>query len=87
MKAINNYNKVLHFLSKWVTCTVLVIIMSCDNFVEVEVPNSQLIGVTVFEDNATANAAMTSVYASIRDNGLLTGTSLGISNNLNSSVL
>ena len=25
---------------------------------------------------------MTSVYASIRDNGLLTGTSLGISNNL-----
>lgn len=82
MKAINNYNRVLHFLSKWVTCTVLVITMSCDNFVEVEVPNSQLIGVTVFEDNATANAAMTSVYASIRDNGLLTGTSLGISNNL-----
>jgi hypothetical protein len=50
--------------------------------VEVDVPNSQLIGATIFEDNATANAAMTNIYASMRDNALLTGTSFGLSNNL-----
>jgi len=55
---------------------------SCDSFVDVELPKSQLTTVTVFEDYATANAALIDTYANIRDKGMLTGTGLGISNQL-----
>jgi hypothetical protein len=54
----------------------------CDSFVEVDLPKSQLTNVTVFEDYATASAALTDIYSKIRDKGLLTGTSSGISNRL-----
>jgi hypothetical protein len=50
--------------------------------VEVDLPNSQLTSPGVFEEKATANAAMVDIYNKIRDNGLLTGTSSGISNQL-----
>ena len=55
---------------------------SCDSFVEVDLPNSQLTSPSVFEEKATANAVMVDIYNKIRDNGLLTGTSSGISNQL-----
>jgi len=57
-------------------------VVSCDSFVDIDLPESQLTGVTVFEDEATADAAMANIYANIRDNGLLTGTQFGLSNNL-----
>nr|WP_315199904.1 RagB/SusD family nutrient uptake outer membrane protein [uncultured Flavobacterium sp.] len=57
-------------------------IHSCDSFVEVDLPKSQLTNVTVFEDAATANAALSDIYAKIRDKGLLTGTRYGLSNQL-----
>ncbi|MBP4137248.1 RagB/SusD family nutrient uptake outer membrane protein [Flavobacterium geliluteum] len=57
-------------------------INSCDSFLEVDLPKSQLTTVTVFEDYATANAALTSIYAKIRDKGLLTGNNIGLSNQL-----
>lgn len=53
---------------------------SCDNFVDVAQPNSQLIGKTIFENNTTATAAMKDIYAKMRDSGLLTGKPLGLSN-------
>lgn len=56
------------------------LICSCDSFVEVELPKSQLTSATVFQDYSTANAAMASVYAKIRDNSLLSGNSSGLSN-------
>lgn len=52
---------------------------SCDNFVEVDIPNSQLTANGVFEEKSTADAAMTDIYSKIRDGGLLTGTSVGLS--------
>lgn len=55
---------------------------SCDSFVEVDLPRSQLTTVTVFEDYATADAALTNIYAKIRDTGLLTGNNRGLSNQL-----
>lgn len=55
---------------------------SCDSFVEVDLPKSQLTTVTVFEDYATADAALTDIYAKIRDKGLLTGNNRGLSNQL-----
>jgi hypothetical protein len=54
----------------------------CDSFVEVQLPKSQLTSVSVFENNATATAALTDIYAKIRDRGLLTGISTGLSNQL-----
>lgn len=58
------------------------LITGCDNFVDVELPDSQLTGTKVFEDAATANAAMTDIYSKMRDTGILTGLSGGISSNL-----
>lgn len=51
----------------------------CDDFVEVDVPNSQLTGTVVFEDKATANAALIALYSKLRDTGLLTGKTDGCS--------
>ncbi|TGD58969.1 RagB/SusD family nutrient uptake outer membrane protein [Flavobacterium humi] len=55
------------------------IINACDNFVDVDLPNSQLTATAVFEEKATANAAMTDIYSKIRDTGLLTGSASGLS--------
>jgi hypothetical protein len=58
------------------------LILSCDSFTEVDLPASQLPAASVFKDKATATAAMVDIYAKIRDNGLLTGTPTGLSNQL-----
>jgi hypothetical protein len=50
--------------------------------VEVELSKSQLGTKAVFEDYATADAALTAVYSKLRDNGMLTGTNSGLSNEL-----
>jgi starch-binding outer membrane protein, SusD/RagB family len=47
---------------------------SCDDFTEVERPSGQLTRPVVFEDPATADAALLYVYARMRDWGMLTGT-------------
>ncbi|MCV9926284.1 RagB/SusD family nutrient uptake outer membrane protein [Flavobacterium sp. LS1R49] len=57
-------------------------ITGCDNFVDVDLPSSQLTAEDVFEDKATANAAMVDIYTKIRENGLLTGGPSGISSQL-----
>lgn len=56
-----------------------VLFSACDSFVEVDLPSSQLTSATVFDEKATANAAMTDIYSKLRDNGLLTGTASGMS--------
>ena len=56
--------------------------LGCDNFVEVDLPPSQLNSSFVFNEEATATAAMTSVYAGMRDNGFFNGSLLGLSNQL-----
>lgn len=58
---------------------LLVSVFACDEFVEVDLPNSQLIADGVFEEKTTANAAMTHIYSKIRDVGLLTGSTVGLS--------
>jgi hypothetical protein len=66
-----------NFISLSLLCLLL---DGCDSFVEVELPTSQLTGNTIFDDKNTANAALANIYAQIRDNGLMTGKSNGISN-------
>ncbi len=77
--------KKYHF-SLWSTIGLLTILsftlFSCDDFVEVEIPNSQLVSEAVFQNKATAVAALTSVYAKMRDNGILTGSTSGFSHSL-----
>ncbi|WP_159801691.1 RagB/SusD family nutrient uptake outer membrane protein [Flavobacterium sp. MK4S-17] len=79
-KFINrNYRKLLFPLQ----CFVLsLFITQCESFNDVDLPNSQLTGQAVFESTTTANAAMAHIYASLRDSGLLTGNSNGLSNQL-----
>lgn len=54
----------------------------CDSFTDVDLPSSQLTAPTVFENKATANAAMVDIYSKIREYGLLTGHKTGISSQL-----
>jgi hypothetical protein len=61
---------------------ISIAVLSCDSFVEVDLPKSQLTNVTVFQDYATADAALTNIYSLIRDNGMLSGNGYGISNQL-----
>lgn len=67
----------IYFIWLSIFCSLL---YSCDSFVDVDLPTSQLTGNTVFENKNTANAALINVYAQIRDNGLITGKPTGISN-------
>lgn len=56
---------------------LLLNLVSCDSFVDVETPNSQLTGNTIFEDRTTANAAMIDIFSKLRDTGLLAGATNG----------
>ena len=57
---------------------LILMVCSCDSFVDVGLPSSQLTSPIVFEEPATANAAMTDIYAKLRDDGLLTGNGSGV---------
>lgn len=62
----------------------IVCLSSCDSFVEVDLPKSQLTTVSVFDNYSTANAALSDIYSKMRDQGLLSGTASGVSNQLGS---
>ncbi|MFC4478965.1 RagB/SusD family nutrient uptake outer membrane protein [Flavobacterium chungangensis] len=61
---------------------IFILFTCCDSFVDVDLPQSQLTKDAVFQSSATANAAVTDIYSRMRDQGILTGTSLGLSNSL-----
>lgn len=63
-------------------CVCVFLFTSCEGFVQVDTPPSQLTSGEVFEDPATAHAAMTELYAKMRDAGILTGSPTGLSNAL-----
>jgi hypothetical protein len=52
---------------------LLLPLSACEDFVQVDVPSTQLSSPLVFEDYSTATAALMAIYAKIRDSGLLTG--------------
>jgi hypothetical protein len=51
----------------------------CDSFTETDLPKSQLIKTSVFQDVKTATAALSDCYAQMRDYSMITGNSDGIS--------
>lgn len=52
---------------------------SCESFIEVDLPDSQLTGDIVFSDIGTAEAAVTSIYSKLSNNVLVCGNSKGTS--------
>lgn len=60
----------------------VLLVSSCDSFVEVDLPESQLTNTAVFDNYNTASAALTDIYSKLRDQGLLSGTPSGLSNQL-----
>lgn len=57
----------------------LMLISACEDYVQVDLPDTQLTSETVFKDRATATAALMDVYAKVRENSLLTGKAMGLS--------
>ena len=67
---------------RFLILTLLLSALSCDSFLEVDLPKSQLATESVFENYSTAESALTDIYSKIRDRGMLTGDGIGISNHL-----
>ncbi|UFH36533.1 RagB/SusD family nutrient uptake outer membrane protein [Flavobacterium acetivorans] len=89
MKNIFNKNSGLiwlqkknRFLAFGFSASLLFSLFACENFVEIEQPSSQLASSGVFNSPSTANAAMVAIYAQLRNATLLTGSPLGLSNQL-----
>ncbi|SHN79637.1 RagB/SusD domain-containing protein [Flavobacterium fryxellicola] len=68
------------FMGYCLACITL--LSACDNFVETDQPSSQLSTPVVFESPTTATAAMVAIYAQLRSSTLLTGSPLGLSNQM-----
>lgn len=68
-------NKIVHGF-----CIIIwiVFVAGCNEFVEIDLPPSQLLGHAVFADRATATSALGNIYSGLRDNTLITGNSHGI---------
>ena len=57
--------------------TVLLALNSCEEFTEVDLPESQLASTSVFENESIARAALASIYAQMRERGFVSGTTIG----------
>ncbi|MFW0737137.1 RagB/SusD family nutrient uptake outer membrane protein [Flavobacterium sp. T12S277] len=52
---------------------------ACESFTEVDLPQSQLTGESVYNDVSTARAALSDIYARMRESGLVCGNGQGLS--------
>lgn len=52
---------------------------ACESFTEVDLPQSQLTGEAVYNDVATATAALSDIYGRMRESGLVSGNGQGLS--------
>lgn len=77
-------NKILNYKTNLYSKLLVVIFVcsatfGCDDFVNIDNPNSQLVTSAVFENKATANAAIADLYGQMRENGFLSGKTTGLS--------
>src|SRR5690554_1883191 len=72
MKTIQNLKVLLVLFSG-------IMFFSCEDFIEVDLPQTQLTGVTVYQDDVTATAALSDIYARLRGNGTISGNVDGLS--------
>ncbi|OBX23230.1 MULTISPECIES: RagB/SusD family nutrient uptake outer membrane protein [Bizionia] len=71
-----NYFKALGLFSLLLVTTLF---FNCEDFIDVDLPDSQLTGQTVFDDLTTAEAAVTEIYSKMANTTLVCGTSSGLS--------
>lgn len=71
-------NRYTPFINECMVLISFLLIWGCDDFVEVDLPTSQLTREAIFADPASARAAIGNVYAELRDNVLVTGSINGI---------
>ena len=57
--------------------TIVVGFTSCEDFIEVDSPDSQLPSESVFQSEETAKSALSDIYSQLRENGLLSGSNFG----------
>ena len=55
----------------FIASLIFILFTSCESFIEVELPNSQLTAEAVFTEEATAEAALLDLYAQMRDRGIV----------------
>lgn len=75
---MKNFKKTYQSVIRALLCLSALMISSCDSFVELELPASQLTASATFEDKITANAAMVDVFSKMRDGGLFSGSSFSM---------
>ena len=63
---------------RWLTALLLLPLTGCEDFIEPDMPATQTSSAQVFEDVATADAAMQENYIRLRDRVLLTGNGNGV---------
>ncbi|REE07798.1 SusD-like starch-binding protein associating with outer membrane [Winogradskyella pacifica] len=79
MKPIENLNHIFNTLL-WGTFIFLTLLhTSCEDFTEIDSPNNQLIGIQVFEDASTVDAAFAHIYSQLRDVAFTSGNTSGLS--------
>lgn len=66
-------NLIIKYRNLLMMFTLVISLNSCDDFVNVDAPNSQLTTQAVFEDALTATVALTDIYAKMRENGFVSG--------------
>lgn len=66
--------KILRFLAP---VSISVMLLSCEDFIEVDLPQSQLTSESVYQSPVTANAALADIYARLRESGFVSGTGFG----------
>lgn len=71
-------NNIFNLLYKTVLLLAFVSLISCEDFLDVDYPIDQISDELVFENEGTATAAVTSLYADLRDNTQLSNNSIGI---------
>lgn len=71
--------KIIDFLLRTLFIFLCCICISCEDLVELDLPDSQLNASNVFQDEQTANSAIGELYARLRDDVLLTGSNKGVS--------
>jgi len=72
-------NQIITYFKNLLALLCIMLVSNCDDFIDVDSPNSQLTTDTVFEDETTATAAIIDIYAQMRENGIITGRIDGLS--------
>ncbi|WP_228237695.1 RagB/SusD family nutrient uptake outer membrane protein [Allomuricauda sp. M10] len=76
-----NTRNILTWLPKHIVglMGMILLTLSCEDYLEVDPPKNQLTGEVVFENAATVDAAFAHIYAELRENGFTTGGTQGLS--------